>query len=196
LNNHAKTARVDVLKNGIIHWQAGGRDHGWISLTGIEFPVVNLKSAFEATPVYACDRAFKRVAMQSSSIGSASDAGRVLKPHDGCSSTKQEHNPWWRVDLGTAFAVDEVRIRGKGATAFRVQVSAHTHATGGMCDTSESKLSDQKGNDVPCNGQVGRYVTVSLKGTATLTLCSVEVFGKKTMRLSIQDRTRCVIPHR
>ncbi|MDJ0861075.1 MAG: PASTA domain-containing protein [Gammaproteobacteria bacterium] len=37
LNNHAKTARVDVKKTGEILWVAGGKDHGWISLTGIVF---------------------------------------------------------------------------------------------------------------------------------------------------------------
>jgi hypothetical protein len=35
MNNHAKTARVDVLPNGQVKWIAGGRDHHWISLTGI-----------------------------------------------------------------------------------------------------------------------------------------------------------------
>jgi hypothetical protein len=37
LNNHRKTARVDVLKNGQVKWVAGGRSHGWISLGGIMF---------------------------------------------------------------------------------------------------------------------------------------------------------------
>ena len=37
LNNHAKTARVDVLPNGQVVWVAGGRNHGWLSLAGILF---------------------------------------------------------------------------------------------------------------------------------------------------------------
>ena len=37
VNNHAKTARVDVLRNGQVKWVGGGKDHGWISLGGIEF---------------------------------------------------------------------------------------------------------------------------------------------------------------
>merc|ERR1719181_2623232 len=41
LNNHGKTARVDVLSDGRIEWIAGGNDHGWLSLTGIAFPVGN-----------------------------------------------------------------------------------------------------------------------------------------------------------
>merc|ERR1712139_136568 len=35
MNNHAKTARVDVLTNGHVKWVAGGHDHHWISITGI-----------------------------------------------------------------------------------------------------------------------------------------------------------------
>ena len=37
LNNHAKTARVDVLPSGDIIWAGGGKDHAWISLSGIAF---------------------------------------------------------------------------------------------------------------------------------------------------------------
>jgi hypothetical protein len=36
-NNHAKTARVDVLPDGKVKWIAGGRDHGWLSLSDITF---------------------------------------------------------------------------------------------------------------------------------------------------------------
>jgi len=35
MNNHAKHARVDVMTNGQIRWVTGGRDHTWISITGI-----------------------------------------------------------------------------------------------------------------------------------------------------------------
>jgi len=39
LNNNGRTARVDVDTNGQVQWVAGGRDHSWLSLTGISFPV-------------------------------------------------------------------------------------------------------------------------------------------------------------
>jgi hypothetical protein len=35
MNNHGKTARVDVTTDGKIYWIAGGRDHSWISITGV-----------------------------------------------------------------------------------------------------------------------------------------------------------------
>jgi hypothetical protein len=34
-NNHEKTARLDVDPDGIISWKGGGKDHGWVSLSGI-----------------------------------------------------------------------------------------------------------------------------------------------------------------
>ncbi len=39
LNNHERTARVDVMPNGQIKWVAGGRGHGWVSLSGMHFMV-------------------------------------------------------------------------------------------------------------------------------------------------------------
>jgi len=37
LNNNQYTSRVDVTTDGKVHWVAGGRSHGWLSLTGITF---------------------------------------------------------------------------------------------------------------------------------------------------------------
>ena len=37
LNNHLKTSRVDLQSNGQLSWHAGGRDHSWISLTGLSW---------------------------------------------------------------------------------------------------------------------------------------------------------------
>eukprot|EP00931_Biecheleriopsis_adriatica_P096057 TRINITY_DN6969_c0_g1_i4.p1 TRINITY_DN6969_c0_g1~~TRINITY_DN6969_c0_g1_i4.p1 ORF type:complete len:1741 (-),score=336.34 TRINITY_DN6969_c0_g1_i4:106-5328(-) len=39
LGNNEKTARVDVMANGEIHWIAGGEEHACISLTGIKVAV-------------------------------------------------------------------------------------------------------------------------------------------------------------
>merc|ERR1712216_233128 len=43
VNNHVKSARVDVQTSGVVSWIAGGKDHQWISLTGILFPVTPAK---------------------------------------------------------------------------------------------------------------------------------------------------------
>ena len=44
LNNHHTTARVDVLPNGQIRWEAGGRNYGWLSLSGIVFSTASGRS--------------------------------------------------------------------------------------------------------------------------------------------------------
>ena len=38
LNNHAKTARVDVTTDGKVTWVTGGKDHSWLSLT-VSIPI-------------------------------------------------------------------------------------------------------------------------------------------------------------
>merc|ERR1711924_134572 len=38
-NNHGKSARIDIKPDGSMDWIAGGRDHSWISLTGITYSV-------------------------------------------------------------------------------------------------------------------------------------------------------------
>jgi len=37
LNNHQYTTRLDVLPDGRVLWAAGGKAHGWVSLSGIVF---------------------------------------------------------------------------------------------------------------------------------------------------------------
>ena len=44
VNNHAKSARIDVQTNGYISWVAGGKDHSWMSLSGITFATTNQKT--------------------------------------------------------------------------------------------------------------------------------------------------------
>ena len=39
VNNHGKTARVDITPDGKVSWRAGGKDYGWISLAGIQYPL-------------------------------------------------------------------------------------------------------------------------------------------------------------
>ena len=39
LNNHGNPTRIDIMQNGQIHYVAGGRDHGWLSLSGITYSV-------------------------------------------------------------------------------------------------------------------------------------------------------------
>lgn len=64
LNNHEKSSRIDVSPNGQIRWVAGGKDHKWLSLSGISYslkpkgnlPLTNRWVTFGGeykTPTYA-----------------------------------------------------------------------------------------------------------------------------------------------
>jgi len=39
VSNNAKTSRVDILPDGTVAWQGGGKDNKWISLSGISFDI-------------------------------------------------------------------------------------------------------------------------------------------------------------
>lgn len=52
VNTHDRTARVDVLANGQIHFVAGNTAHGWVSLDGISFRLGN-STALKLTPGWA-----------------------------------------------------------------------------------------------------------------------------------------------
>lgn len=58
MNNHGKSARVDVFPDGKIKWVAGGKEHGWISLSGINFDLdpgkaLKLSSGWQKYPAVA-----------------------------------------------------------------------------------------------------------------------------------------------
>jgi hypothetical protein len=40
LNNHERTSRIDLLTDCRLVWIAGGHDHGWLSLDGISFDLI------------------------------------------------------------------------------------------------------------------------------------------------------------
>ena len=50
LNNHQYTSRVDVLPDGRVYWVAGGKSHGWLSLTGIRFEIPFFEPSFSPPP--------------------------------------------------------------------------------------------------------------------------------------------------
>lgn len=37
MNNHDASYRLDIHSNGVVQWNAGGKKHGWLSLSGITF---------------------------------------------------------------------------------------------------------------------------------------------------------------
>jgi len=56
LNNNGNSSRIDVLPNGQIHWSAGGKDHKWLSLTGISFMTIGLSPSANRAPFSCASR--------------------------------------------------------------------------------------------------------------------------------------------
>lgn len=112
LNNHAKTARVDVLTNGQIHFVKGGQDHHWIALGGIVFgvegqqdlPLRNGWSAYEqgyGKPSYQVRDDFCVVGglLKSGSWGHLATLDEECRPHQRLIFNMNNHEKTARVDV-------------------------------------------------------------------------------------------------
>uniref|UniRef100_H2ZWZ1 Fucolectin tachylectin-4 pentraxin-1 domain-containing protein n=1 Tax=Latimeria chalumnae TaxID=7897 RepID=H2ZWZ1_LATCH len=105
---------------------------------------------------------------------------------NSCTHTKQELNPWWRVDLLKPHKVSTITIvNRKDCCATRLQGAevriGNSLANNGndnpVCGTVTS-LSAGSTQSFCCNGMEGRYVSIQIPGRREyLTLCEVEVFG-------------------
>jgi hypothetical protein len=93
-----------------------------------------------------------------------------------CTHTKQQGNPWWRVDLQGTVEVTRVVVWNRVDCCrsrldnFQVQVDST------LCGTVKSA---ETRNTVTCKGAVGSSVTVTLMTHGLLTLCEVQVYGRK-----------------
>uniref|UniRef100_A0A8C2XS97 Fucolectin tachylectin-4 pentraxin-1 domain-containing protein n=1 Tax=Cyclopterus lumpus TaxID=8103 RepID=A0A8C2XS97_CYCLU len=134
--------------------------------------------------------AWKKEAVQSSQ-GNWAAAGRAVdgntdgRFHKGsCTSTEEESDPWWRVDLQNAYKINAITITQSD--------SSENLLIGGEIWIGNSIEANDTKNvrcaviaDIPAgltfhfsfNAIEGRYVTVRLPGVLkTLRLCEVEVF--------------------
>uniref|UniRef100_A0A8C2XR93 Fucolectin tachylectin-4 pentraxin-1 domain-containing protein n=1 Tax=Cyclopterus lumpus TaxID=8103 RepID=A0A8C2XR93_CYCLU len=119
--------------------------------------------------------AWKKEAVQSSQ-GNWAAAGRAVdgntdgRFHKGsCTSTEEESDPWWRVDLQNAYKINAITITQSD--------SSENLLIGGEIWIGNSiEANDTKNIEQPFSF-IGRYVTVRLPGVLkTLRLCEVEVF--------------------
>ncbi|KAF7644137.1 hypothetical protein LDENG_00227020, partial [Lucifuga dentata] len=104
-----------------------------------------------------------------------------------CSSTIEQRNPWWRVDLLHTYVVTSISITNRGDCCPERINGAQIHVGNSLDDNNAtnplvgviSELMEGKTFTVTFNNLVeGRYVTVVLPGpNKTLTLCEVEVYG-------------------
>ncbi|XP_067027504.1 receptor-type tyrosine-protein phosphatase S-like isoform X3 [Acropora muricata] len=123
-----------------------------------------------------------------SEASSAVDGNKNKDWHQGsCMHTKDEKDPWWRVDLGASLRVAEVVIVNRLCTpsspcqndmsAFEIRIGNDT-STSTSCGGT---LSLDNGEIKPfyCDPPiVGRYVSVVVPGTSkVVNMCEVEVYS-------------------
>ncbi|XP_032373504.1 fucolectin-1 isoform X2 [Etheostoma spectabile] len=108
--------------------------------------------------------------------------------HGSCTHTKDDFNPWWRLDLGKTHKV------------FSVNITNTVDSVPNRLNGAEIRIGedlDNNGNNNPrcavissipggftevfqCNGMDGRYVNIVIPGRSEyLTLCEVEVYGSR-----------------
>ncbi|XP_066270828.1 fucolectin-6-like [Branchiostoma lanceolatum] len=135
--------------------------------------------------------AAKRPAVQSSTDFKG-DAARAVdgdrNPIYGrrsCTHTAMEHNPWWRVDLGSSRCVDRVVIVkrqppqfGDWLNGFKVYVGDNPNVMENHSCGGTQSVTGKDVITVSCGGLTGRYVGIALPHKRQyLILCEVEVYG-------------------
>ncbi|KAM3613906.1 uncharacterized protein V6R79_006824 [Siganus canaliculatus] len=103
-----------------------------------------------------------------------------------CTHTRQQSNPWWRVDLLDSYVVTSVAITNRGdccaerLTGAEIYIGNSLQKNGAknkIC-AAISNIPGGKRADFDCNGMDGRYVNIVIPGRQEfLTLCEVEVYG-------------------
>ncbi|XP_067300356.1 uncharacterized protein [Pseudorasbora parva] len=138
------------------------------------------------------NRAIGGAVAQSSTSGDwfaqkAIDGNRGLQQlNTGCSSTLNETNPWWRLDLRHIYRVSKVVItnikhccaeRINGAE-IRIGNSLENNGSNNPICAVIPAIPAGQSYSYSCDGMEGRYVTLIIPGNKILTLCEVEVYGE------------------
>ncbi|MEI6892643.1 MAG: family 43 glycosylhydrolase [Pontiella sp.] len=95
--------------------------------------------------------------------------------------TTTEAQPWWELDLGGPYSINEIIVWGRTDSAFKERLSEYDVT---LLDSASNAVwsSDQMNYPDPSvtlepNGATGQYVRVQLRGTNALSLAEVQVFG-------------------
>uniref|UniRef100_A0A670J2C1 Fucolectin tachylectin-4 pentraxin-1 domain-containing protein n=1 Tax=Podarcis muralis TaxID=64176 RepID=A0A670J2C1_PODMU len=133
-------------------------------------------------------------ASQSSTYSSLGVAGNAIDGstssnfnQGSCTHTNSENNPWWMVDLKAQYQVLHVTITNRkdccaqrlNGAEIRVGDSAERGGTTNPRCATIGSLGAGKTDSFNCEASKGRYVTVTLPRKEYLTLCEVQVFGRK-----------------
>uniref|UniRef100_A0A8C2A307 Fucolectin tachylectin-4 pentraxin-1 domain-containing protein n=1 Tax=Cyprinus carpio TaxID=7962 RepID=A0A8C2A307_CYPCA len=123
----------------------------------------------------------------------AIDGNRGLQQLDtGCSSTLNQTNPWWRVDLAHIYKVSRVVVTNRNdccteqinGAEIRIGNSLENNGNNNPICAIIPAIPAGESFSYSCGGMEGRYVNLIIPGDMkTLTLCEVEVFGKGILYL-------------
>uniref|UniRef100_A0A8C1YQL9 Fucolectin tachylectin-4 pentraxin-1 domain-containing protein n=1 Tax=Cyprinus carpio TaxID=7962 RepID=A0A8C1YQL9_CYPCA len=110
----------------------------------------------------------------------AIDGNRGLQQlYTGCSSTLNETNPWWRLDLRDVYRVSEVVITNRKDCCAE-QINGTEIRIGNSLENNGTN------NPMTETDMTGRYVIIHIPGDwKILTLCEVEVYGYLAENLAV-----------
>ncbi|XP_059377200.1 fucolectin-like [Carassius carassius] len=104
-----------------------------------------------------------------------------------CTSTLNESNPWWRLDLLDVYRVSEVVITNRN-DSYAEQINGAEIRIGNSLENNGSNnpicavipaIPAGESYSYSCSGMEGRYVNLIIPGDMkTLTLCEVKVYGE------------------
>ncbi|XP_039505389.1 uncharacterized protein LOC120461291 [Pimephales promelas] len=141
----------------------------------------------------AGNRAVRGAATQSSTSGNwfagkAIDSNRGLQQlYTGCSSTLNQTNPWWRLDLRYIYRVSNVVVTNRrdccaeriNGAEIRIGNSLENNGNNNPICAVIPAIPAGESYNYSCGGMEGRYVNLIVPGDMkTLTLCEVKVYGE------------------
>ncbi|RXN14166.1 hypothetical protein ROHU_001099 [Labeo rohita] len=117
----------------------------------------------------------------------AIDSNRGLQKNTSCSSTLNETNPWWRLDLCDVYKISKVVITNRNDCCAERINGAEIHIGNSLENNSNDNpicavipaIPACESYNYSCGGMEGRYVNLIIPGDMKiLTLCEVEVYGQ------------------
>ncbi|ROL54676.1 Fucolectin-1 [Anabarilius grahami] len=130
-------------------------------------------------------------ATQSSTSGDgfaekAVDRG-LQQVYTGCSSTLNETNPWWRLDLRHIYRISKVVVTNRkdccaeriNGAEIRIENSLENNGSNNPICAVIPAIPAGESYNYSCDGMEGRYVNLIIPGDMKiLTLCEVKVYGE------------------
>ncbi|XP_016116535.1 uncharacterized protein [Sinocyclocheilus grahami] len=117
----------------------------------------------------------------------AIDSNRGLQQNTACSSTLNQTNPWWRLDLRHIYRVSRVVVTNRkdccteqmNGAEIRIGNSLENNSNNNPICAVIPAIPAGESYSYSCGGMDGRYVNLIIPGDMKiLTLCELEVYGE------------------